>query len=110
MCGHPFVVPVGGQAPQGWQQQYPQAVDQNRWIIALLLCFFVGHVGAHRFYMGHTSTGITILVLQLVGWLTVCIFVGFIPLAIVAVWWIVDLVLILTNGLRMADGTPLKWP
>jgi TM2 domain-containing membrane protein YozV len=30
-------------------------------LVALLLCFFVGFLGAHRFYVGKTGTGILML-------------------------------------------------
>ncbi len=92
--------------------QYGQPVtaqiDDSRWLIALLLCIFLGHLGIHRFYMGHTGAGVAILALSIVGWLTACMLIGFAFLAVAWVWTIVDLILICTNQLRMADGTPLR--
>ena len=32
--------------------------NKKSWITTLLLCFFLGGFGAHRFYVGKTGTGI----------------------------------------------------
>lgn len=47
------------------------------------------------------------LALTLIGILTSCILVGFLPLAIVTMWASVDLFLILTGSLAPTDGTRL---
>jgi len=33
-------------------------VSNKNWLVALLLCLFVGGLGIHRFYVGKTGTGI----------------------------------------------------
>jgi TM2 domain-containing membrane protein YozV len=38
------------------------STGQKSWLVALLLCFFVGVLGAHRFYVGKIGTGILMLV------------------------------------------------
>ena len=46
---------------------------------ALLLCVFLGHVGAHRFYAGRIKTGIAMTVVSALGsWLlfTILLFAG----------------------------------
>ena len=63
-------------------------------MVAYLLLIFLGTIGVHRFYLGLKGTAITQLVLTLVGWATVLILVGFIPLAIVGVWVFIDLFLL----------------
>ena len=32
--------------------------SQQDWLVALLLCFFIGVIGAHRFYVGKIGTGL----------------------------------------------------
>ena len=64
-------------------------------LVALLLWGFLGSLGVHNFYLGRTGIAITQLILTLVGYATVWFLVGFIPLAVVFVWLIVDLIMIL---------------
>ncbi len=56
---------------------------------AYLLWFFLGGLGAHRFYLGQTGTAVAQLLLTLLGWIP--LFIGWIVLGI---WLIVDLFLI----------------
>lgn len=72
---------------------------KNSKVVALLLCFFVGMFGIHRFYLGHTGTAVTMLIL------TVLI----IPAIVTAIWTLVDLVLILLDKLKFANGESLDW-
>ena len=77
-------------------------------VLTLVLWFFLGSLGAHRFYLGHNSTAATQLGLTIVGWLTIAFAIGFIPLIAVGIWLLVDLVSILTGKLVSVHGTPLK--
>jgi TM2 domain-containing membrane protein YozV len=45
-------------------------------VTALLLCFFVGMLGIHRFYVGKETTGI--LYIFTLGWLGIGVLVDFI--------------------------------
>ena len=38
------------------------ATSQKAWIVTLLLSFFVGVLGVHRFYVGKIGTGILMLI------------------------------------------------
>ncbi|WP_339642126.1 TM2 domain-containing protein [uncultured Pelagibacterium sp.] len=62
--------------------------------VAYLLWFFTGGLGGHRFYLGKTGTAIFQLVLFVVGWATVAVFVGFLVLAILGIWVLIDAFLI----------------
>ena len=33
----------------------------SNWLTAVLLCFFLGYLGVHRFYLGKTGTGILMI-------------------------------------------------
>lgn len=63
-------------------------------LIAYILLIFLGVLGIHRFYLNRPGTAIAQLVLTVVGWLTVFIVIGFLPLLVVAVWIFVDLFLV----------------
>ena len=69
-------------------------VSERRILPALLLCFFLGVFGAHRFYVGKIGTGV--LELLTLG--------GF------GIWWLVDMILILTGTFRDGDGQKItEW-
>ena len=67
------------------------SLEEKSWLVTLLLCIFIGGLGAHRFYVGKIGTGI--LMLLTAGG---C-----------GIWVIVDLILILTNSFTDIDGKPL---
>ena len=63
-------------------------------LVALLLCWFLGVFGAHRFYVGKIGTG----VLQLV------------TLGGLGIWAFIDLIIIAVGSFRDAEGDLVyKW-
>ncbi|SNY34390.1 TM2 domain-containing protein [Paractinoplanes atraurantiacus] len=42
--------------------QTAAATGSKSWIATLLLCFFLGTLGIHRFYVGKVGTGILMLI------------------------------------------------
>lgn len=63
-------------------------------LLAYVLWFFFGMLGAHRFYLGQTGTAIAILVLTLASFLLMIVAIGFIIFIIPATWVFIDLFLI----------------
>ena len=72
-------------------------------LIALLLWFFLGAFGAHNFYLNNKGAAYTQLILNLIGWSTMFILIGFVPLVIVGIWLLIDLIRILTSDDKNFD-------
>ena len=66
-------------------------VSSRRYIPAVLLCFFLGSIGIHRFYLGKKGTGILML-LTLGG---------------AGIWTLIDFVRLVIGSMRDADDLPL---
>lgn len=69
--------------------------DDKSILVAFLLWFFIGCLGAHRMYLGKMVTGIIMAVLFIVGWATFIFFIGGPILGLVGLWWLVDAVLMI---------------
>jgi TM2 domain-containing membrane protein YozV len=69
-----------------------------------LLAFFLGQLGIHRFYAGKTVTGIVMLVLTIIGYATVIVVFGFIPLAVVWVWNVIDFIMAVIGKFKDKEG------
>jgi hypothetical protein len=66
----------------------PVAAEGKDWLTALLLCFFLGVFGVHRFYTGHTGLGV----------------VQLLTLGGCGVWALIDFILIAVGSFKDADG------
>lgn len=67
-------------------------VSEKGFVPAILLCYFLGVLGIHRFYVGKIGTGILMIVT----------FGGF------GIWVVVDMVLIATGSFRDKRDLPIK--
>ena len=65
--------------------------DKSR-LVALLLCFFVGAIGVHRFYVGKIGTGILYIF----------------TLGLLGIGTLVDLILIVVGSFKDKEGKVIK--
>lgn len=56
--------------------------------------FFLGLFGLHRMYLGRWTSGMAMLVLHGISWLTWWIAIGIVGFAILGLWWLIDALLI----------------
>lgn len=69
-----------------------EAVSDKKFVPAVLLCFFLGAFGIHRFYLGKTGTGI--LMLLTFGGL--------------GIWTLIDFVRLVVGSMGDKDDLPLQ--
>lgn len=69
-----------------------EVISDKGFVPAILLCFFFGVLGVHRFYVGKIGTGI----LQLL------------TLGGLGIWALVDFILIVVGAFRDKQGRPIK--
>ena len=75
------------------QKMNPDVSPKSR-LAAALLCFFLGGIGVHRFYVGKTGTGIA-MIFTLGG---------------LGIWVLIDLIMILCGSFRDKNGkTLVSW-
>ena len=82
-CGHPM---RAASTSPGASSDKP--VSPFSRLAALLLCFFVGVFGVHRFYVGKTGTGIAMIFT----------FGG------LGIWVLIDFIMIIVGGFTDANG------
>jgi len=67
-------------------------VSDKDFVATILLCFFLGGLGVHRFYVGKIGTGILMLI--------TCGGLG--------IWSLVDFIMIACGVFRDVNGLPIK--
>lgn len=66
-------------------------VKQKSKMVALLLCVFLGYLGAHKFYLGKTKTGLLYA------------FTG----GLAGIGWFIDVIMILFGTVTDSNGVPI---
>jgi len=67
-------------------------ISEKGFVPTILLCFFLGPLGVHRFYVGKIGTGI----LQLI------------TLGGLGIWVLIDFIIIVTGSFTDSQGLPIK--
>jgi TM2 domain-containing membrane protein YozV len=71
-------------------------IEKKSLVAAYVLWFFLGYVGAHRFYLGRPLSGLIMLALSGVTLLLTLVSFGFLGFlwGAVGLWWLIDALLI----------------
>ncbi|MFT5540876.1 MAG: TM2 domain-containing membrane protein YozV [Glaciecola sp.] len=67
-------------------------ISEKGFVPTLLLCFFLGFLGVHRFYVGKIGTGILML-LTLGG---------------LGIWSLIDFIIIVVGSFKDSEGNVIK--
>ena len=65
-------------------------MEGKNMLVAYLLWWFLGWAGIHRLYLGRFKSGITQLLLFVLGWATVILVIGYLLVTIWFIWWALD--------------------
>lgn len=69
-------------------------VSDKKRLVALLLCFFLGGLGVHRFYVGKAGSGVA-QILTLGG---------------LGIWVLIDFIMIICGSFKDKNGAPItEW-
>ncbi|GAB0170010.1 TM2 domain-containing protein [Lysinibacillus sp. CTST325] len=69
-----------------------QQTSEKNYIVMILLCFFLGGLGIHRFYVGKIGTGI-LMIITLGG---------------LGIWSLIDLIMIIVGKFKDKEGKEIK--
>lgn len=95
-------------APYGRDPLTGEPLSDKSKMVAGLLQIFLGQFGVGRFYLGDNKTAGIQLGLTLLGYLLAIVVIGVFVVLGVAIWALVDGIMILTGKVRDPQGRPLK--
>ena len=82
----------GVRQPITYSETIERKSKDNKWLISLLLCWFLGIFGVHRFYTGHTGIGV----------------VQLLTLGGCGIWTLIDFIIIASGNFEDAEGNPIR--
>lgn len=111
-----FCASCGASLTEAAEQAAPAAgvgISPKSRLAATLLCAIpalFGLCGIHRLYIGKIGTGVTMIILSVVAWITVWFIVGIPIFVALGIWTIVDFAFIVAGRMRDSKGLLIeKW-
>ena len=89
-----------GCATSNHQINNTNANTNKSMLCAVVLWLLLGCIGAHRFYLGHNTSAVIMLLCLLFCWLII-------PGIVLGIWWLVDIILLVSGQIQPIDGSKL---
>ena len=86
-------------------------VSSKSRLAVVLLTWFLGGLGLHRFYIGKVFSGLVILILMIVGYalaLSVSSLTGGLIFVVVGLWILIDFIMAIAGTMKDKEGRPIK--
>ena len=79
-------------------------------LVTVLLTFFLGIFGVHRFYIGRIRTAIVMLILSILYLTTARLWglIMLIPIAVAGLWALIDFILVISGRMKDREGKVIK--
>lgn len=86
---------------EAWNQSYdanrPQYTQDNKRVLTGVLAIILGSLGVHKFVLGYNNEGFIILIATVIGYATLCIFIGAFVLTLTSLLGLVEGIIYLTK-------------
>lgn len=82
---------------QPFQEARPQYTQDNKRILTGVLAILLGHLGVHKFVLGYNNEGFLILIATVIGYATLCIFIGIFVLVLTSLVGLIEGIIYLTK-------------
>ncbi|WP_084404282.1 TM2 domain-containing protein [Flavobacterium tegetincola] len=82
---------------QTFQEARPQYTQDNKRILTGVLAILLGHLGVHKFVLGYNNEGFLILIATVIGYATLCIFIGIFVLVLTSLVGLIEGIIYLTK-------------
>jgi TM2 domain-containing membrane protein YozV len=81
---------------EGWNDMKQN--KQNKKILAGILAIFFGQIGIHKFVLGYTKEGLILLITTIVGYILMCVGIGFFAVLITSLISFIEGIVYLTKS------------
>ena len=86
---------------ESWNQPYQDSRSQytqdNKRVLAGVLAIILGSLGVHKFVLGYNNEGFILLILTVIGYATLCIFIGAFVLTATSLIGLIEGIIYLTK-------------
>jgi TM2 domain-containing membrane protein YozV len=84
-------------------------VSRKSRLVLVILAFFLGESGIYQYCAGKIGSGGTMLILTITGYSTVVLLFGFILLAVVWIWNLIDFIVALVSYFRDKESKLIQY-